>query len=232
MAHIRLHVQQANGGLPMVCMRCGETATVVKSKKMTWYPRWIIFLILLSLPGIVLMVILAMVLRRSAQLQAPLCERHRGHWTVRVIAIWATSGLLALMGFAAVAAFIAIEVSRRFDNQQADTLGMLICLGGAIGFVGWLVILVIVQNTMIRPDEITRTHILLNGVSEAFVNAVEEAEIERRVRLRQWQDADDRELTPRQRSGDLSQPSKSPSVEAIEEERRPRPAPPGNAVEE
>jgi hypothetical protein len=88
------------------------------------------------------------------------------------------------------------------------------------------------HNTSIRPDEITYTHILLNGVSDAFVTAVEEAEIERRVRLRKWEYEDEAERAPRRRTSDVddSLPQKPASSDAFEEDR-PRHAPPGEAFE-
>ena len=91
MAHIRLHVQQADGRLPMVCMRCGEPANVVKTKKLSYYPRWLILLVLGGVPGLLLLVILALVLRKRATLQTPLCDRHQGHWTIRLAIGWAAA---------------------------------------------------------------------------------------------------------------------------------------------
>ncbi len=87
-------------------------------------------------------------------------------------------------------------------------------------------------NTSIRPDEITRTHMLLNGVSEAFVDAVEEAEIERRVRLRQWQEADEAERPRRVLADDVDAvPPKRASSDGFAEDR-PRRTRPSDAIEE
>ena len=77
MAHIRLHVRQADGNLPMVCMRCGDPATVVKSKTLSWFPRWTF---VLMLAHVLVFVIVAAILTRRARLQAPFCEQHQGHW--------------------------------------------------------------------------------------------------------------------------------------------------------
>jgi hypothetical protein len=107
-----------------------------------------------------------------------------------------------------------------------------LCLGALSVFIGLLIVVAILHNTSIRPDEITGTHILLNGVSEAFVTAVEEAEIERRVRLRQWEYEDEAERAPRRRASDVdvSLPQKPASSDAFEEDR-PRHVPPGEAFE-
>src|SRR5260370_41962387 len=98
----------------------------------------------------------------------------------------------------------------------------------------WIIVMAVTQNTAIHPDEITRTHILLSGVSEAFVQAVEDAEIERRVRLRQMQVEDEegqakrrpRMLRPYEDERDEPPLLRKPGSEAIQEDPPPRPAPP------
>jgi hypothetical protein len=230
MAHIRLHVRQADGHLPMICMRCGEPASALKTKKMYWYPRWLLVLVLLGLPGIIILVILALMLRKNARLQAPFCEQHQGHWTLRTVIIWVTTILVVVFSIGSFIVFIALEEAR--PRQQApEIIGPMLCVGTMILFVAWMIVIGIMQNTAIRPDEITNTHILLNGVSDAFVEAVEEAEIERRVRLRQWQHEDEAERAPRHWDDEDEQaaPPKPQASDAIEEDRPPRPAPPKGA---
>jgi hypothetical protein len=226
MAHMRLHIQQADGHLPMVCMRCGAPATVVKTKKMSWYPRWIIVFLLLGLIGIVISGILALVLRKRARLQAPFCEHHQGHWTMRTVIAWVATILANAIAVGSIASFIALENARP-RQPAADILLPWLCVGSIGIFVVWLLVIAILQNTAIRPEEITRTHILLNGVSEEFVNAVEEAEIERRVRLRQWEYEDEAEEMPHRPAVDKSGTSdRPPSSDAFEEKARRRSAPP------
>jgi hypothetical protein len=230
MAHIRLHVQQADGNLPMICLRCGEPATVVKTKKMAWYPRGLIFLVLLGVPGIIILAILAAVLTKRARLQAPFCEQHQNHWLIRTTVIWTTTISLLALGIGAIVFVVYLEAHR-----MADLFFPFLCIGGVVLLVGWLILIGVLQSTSIRPDEITSTHILLNGVAEEFVQAVEEAEIERRVRLRQWQHEDEAESAPRRRDDDVEGPTprKPPAAtDAIEEPRPPRPAPPPDAFEE
>jgi hypothetical protein len=186
-AYIRLHVQQADGQLPMVCMRCGEPATLVKTKKMAWFPRWVFLLFLVHL---LVLVVVALILTKRARLQAPLCEQHRWHWLVRQVFVG-----LSLLGLAVyVAGLVAFFMNAA--PPQADQLAPFVILGGMSLFAVWLIAIIVLQSTAIRAAEITKTHILLAGVSEAFVQAVEEAEIERRVRLRQW-DYEDDEPAPR-----------------------------------
>src|SRR5215471_12290618 len=127
MAHIRLHVQQADGHLPMVCMRCGEPATVIKTKKLSWYPRWILAFVFLGAPGILILVILAAVLRKSARLQAPFCGRHQGHWTIRLVITWVSTIAMVLIGVGLVLLMILLDQARQ---RQPDVLGPFVCVGG------------------------------------------------------------------------------------------------------
>ncbi len=191
MAYIRLHVQQADGKLPMVCMRCGEPAIVVKTKKVSWFPRWVFWLILAHL---IIFGIVALIMTRRAKLQAPLCEQHQGHWLFRQIFLG-----LSLVGIV----IYAISLIVFFVNappQAADQFGLFVYVGSMVLVIGWLIAIAIVQSTAIRAAEITKTHILLAGVSEAFVQAVEEAEIERRVRLRRWELEDTEPAPPMRHS--------------------------------
>lgn len=187
MAYLRLHVQQADGQLPMVCMRCGEPATVVKTKKMSWFPRWVFWLILVH---VLIFGIVALIATRRARLQAPFCEQHQGHWPFRQILLGLSLVGIVLYGIIVVVFFL------NAPQRNADLFGPFILVGSVVLVVGWLIGFTILQNTGIRAAEITKTHMLLAGVSEAFVQAVEEAEIERRVRLRQWEN-EDAEPAPR-----------------------------------
>jgi hypothetical protein len=230
MAHIRLHLKQADGHLPMVCMRCGEPASSVIPRKMSWYPRWMILFCLLGGPGLIIIVILALAVRKRGRVQVPFCDRHKRHWTVRSAIIWAMTIPALLIGIGTVIGAIHLEESRA---QHAEFFVPLLFFGGLIVFVAWLCGIVIVHSTTIRPDEITRAHILLNGVSESFVDAVEEAEIERRVRLRQWADQAAVERMPHDAGKDVSPPtSGARSTDVFEEGRRPPSTPPTDAIEE
>src|ERR1700720_2814473 len=104
MAFLRLHREQADGQLPMVCMRCGDPANIVKTKRLYWFPRWVYLLFLIH-P--ILVVIFALILTRRARIQAPLCERHRWHWLVRQAFVWLT--LLGLLILGAGVVFLLIS---------------------------------------------------------------------------------------------------------------------------
>jgi hypothetical protein len=211
MAYLRLHIQQADGHLPMVCMRCGEPATVIKVKKLSVFPRWIFWLIVVHL---FLFVIVALIMTRRARLQAPLCDSHQGHWTIRQALQLVSLIGLVIFGICLVIFFMTVQ------PQQAGDLIAVAFIGGFVLLTAWLILVAIVQSSAIRAVEITKTHMLLAGVSDGFVLAVEEAEIERRVRLRQW-DNEDTEPAPRIRH----------SPEEIQEDFPRLPGPPPDAFQ-
>jgi hypothetical protein len=187
-------------------MRCGERATVTRAKKMSWFPTWVYWLVLVH-P--VVFGIVALIVSRRVRVEAPFCDRCKGHWRIRQALLWVSFlGVLAL-----IAAFVVLFLNGL--GQQARDLEPWLFVGAAVLFIGWLILLAIVHGTAIRPAEVTKTHFLLANVSEEFVQVVEEIEIERRVRLRQWEQADAEPAPP-----------KRPSPEAIREERPPRPVPP------
>jgi hypothetical protein len=150
--------------------------------------------------------IVALIATRRARIQAPFCEEHKRHWLFRQILLGVSLIGIVLYGVSLVVFFL------NAPPRNADLFGPFILVGSVALVIGWLIGFTILQNTGIRAAEITKTHILLAGVSEAFVQAVEEAEIERRVRLRRWE-LEDTEPAPPMRH----------SPENIQEDFPPRP---------
>ncbi len=180
MAQIRLHVYQADGYLPAVCMCCGRPATATTTKKMRWHPQWV--------GGIA-----ALIMTKYATVQAPFCDQHKGHWFKRGLLLW---GSLCLFALIAVAALVfAVNLERRASEIA---LPIAVVLGGVL-LVAWIILAIVCTCTTIRPTEITDEEITLTGVSEEFVEAVAEEERERRKRRAarrrgrrgRWRDDDD-----------------------------------------
>jgi hypothetical protein len=202
MSEIRLRVREADGFLPPVCMCCGAAASATKAKKMQWCPPWVGILIL---AGLLPYVIVAVILTKRATVQAPLWDQHQGHWLNRVLLIWGSFLLFGLIGVA------GIIFGANIPPPDQDNVLPFICIGSVAMLVVWLVIVIVCQNTVIRPKEITDTEITLTGVCEEFVAAVEEDREERRARKRQrpsrWDEEDEDEPRPR----------RTPPSDAIEE---------------
>jgi hypothetical protein len=179
MADVRLHRDDADGYLPGVCMVCGNDATGTKSKTMSWCPPWVGVLIL---AGVLPYAIVALVLTKRATIQAPFCDRHQGHWFNRNAIMW---GSFFLLGLICIGSFILMAALSHGPQKQEDSaiLGI-VCFGGILLFLAWLITVIICQHTAIRPKEITDTHITLTNVSGGFADAVEDAKAEYRAKRR------------------------------------------------
>jgi hypothetical protein len=215
MARMRLNIREAEGDLPMVCMRCGAPATVVRPKRMSWYPRWVWILILVNL---LVVIIVAVILTKRATLEAPLCNDHKNHWSNRMIIGFGSFVLLLVV----VIGIIVLMAEASPEVQNA--LGGIAVLGCLAAGLAWLVLLAVLASTAIRPAEITDTNLLLDGVAPAFSDAFEEAKREREMRLwemRRDRRDDDDEYIPR--------PVRP--ADAIEADESP-PRPPRDAIEE
>ena len=89
-------------------------------------------------------------------------------------------GSLFVFGFVGIAGFAVVIFALTLapgpqGGRQGDMSG-LACLFPVGVFLAWLVLLVIVQNTAIRAKEITDDELVLTGVSQEFVDAMDAME--------------------------------------------------------
>jgi hypothetical protein len=208
MAEIRLDLEEANGALPDMCACCGEPSAVIKTRNMSWFPPWVSFLIL---AGWLPYLILVLVLTKRATVQVPLCEQHQGHWFNRYLLTWVSFLIMLMVAIGMVAAAASLQPRGREEFVGFAALGALLL------FILWIVMVIVVWNTVICPKEITDHEIVLQGVSEAFVDAVEEGRDHwgRRGRRAPREDYEDEDDMPRPRK-------KAAPSDAIQEERRRR----------
>jgi hypothetical protein len=211
MAQIRLDRDEVRKKrLPGVCMRCGQPAALYKDKKFAWYPPWIGVMVLVAVP---VYIILALVMTKRMTVSAPLCEAHKNHWLVRTLVSLVGLALVLLLCFGALILIGALSDARNDDALNA--LKGIACGGSVVALVAWLITLVVMQATAIRPNEITDDTITLTGLSEGFVNAVED------VRDQEEEDYRARRRARRTPSDNVHDP-KAP---------RRRPAPPPDAYQ-
>jgi hypothetical protein len=163
MAELRLKGSQTTGDrLPMVCMVCGQPAVAHKSKNFAWYPKWTVLLIFVH---VIVFAIVASILTKRMRVDVPLCENHRGYFWKRTVLI-----LLSFLFLTVLAIGGGIVVADQFPNDA----GGIICIGVSGLFLVWLILAIIVGQTMIRPREITERSITLIGVCDDFVAAFKE----------------------------------------------------------
>lgn len=167
--------EAAHGDLPRICMRCGEEATVTRTKTMTWYPGWVNILILF---GVLIWLIVAMVMTKKMKLKAPFCDRHKGHWFY--FNLFVTLGLLLHFGLLVVGLVLVSN-----NDPSTNDLGRYLLIGTGILFLLFIIAAAIWQITLIRPLEITADDMKLRGVCEEFRLALREQRREDREDDRQ-----------------------------------------------
>jgi hypothetical protein len=152
------------GDLPSVCMRCGDEATVTKDRNFSWYPQWVIVLLL---AGLLPFLIVALLMTKRMRLMAPMCDRHAGHWLR--FRLFAFGGLVGIFGLVITGAFLLAANDRTLNDVGG---GVMVFSG--LAFLVWLFVAAFWQISLIRAIEITDDDMRLAGVSEEFREALRE----------------------------------------------------------
>ncbi len=189
MATITLTRREAErGDLPPVCALTGEPTGDVKERAFVWQPPWVYALIPLALLPCL---IVSLIIRKTMTLRLPLVRRKHFHWGWRM--------MLAAVGIVASAGAFIVGGALVSDYERG-TLGGWLMIGGLVGFVLSLVLLAVLAVTGIHPKRITDREIVLAGVHDNFVAAVEEdrerdeADYQReKAQMREERDRRDRE---------------------------------------
>jgi hypothetical protein len=168
MAAIKLGFNGTSNGvsnLPLVCMKCGAAATVIKNHRFLWYPLWIWFFAIFGgwpIP------ILALILMRWARVEVPFCPRHQHHFRMRWLAVLGLGAVVGLGGLGVLAA--------AYGAPNDEPLFTALCVVWFVGSViCGLAAATVAGFTMIVAIRITDCEIQLANVSPRFVRAFEDA---------------------------------------------------------
>jgi hypothetical protein len=174
--------------LPPVCMKCGAPATVRKSKQFSWVPPSIAGFALIP----VAYAVLALVMTKRQRVETTFCDRHSSYWWLYPLILWIA--VVGIVGFGVVLWIAAMAAA----GPGRDEVGALPCLGIAGGVIVLAIVAAIINNSRIRPKEITDRHIYLDGVCAEFADAVEDEEYRRRRAFDRDDDDERRPRRPRQ----------------------------------
>lgn len=149
-----LVVPQPGAELPDACVRCGEPAGgATLRKQFSWHPPWIFILVLLWL---IVYLVVAMVLRKTINLNVPICDAHRRR---RQRALWIGGGLM----LGSVPLGILIGMSLRGDVAGVWGFG-----AGLVSFIAGLVVLGI-GGQLLRPTRIDPQEAVFAGADPRFL---------------------------------------------------------------
>jgi hypothetical protein len=155
---------------PEVCMKCGAPSSVVVRRTFSWTPQWVSTLIVVGIlfftPLALIFLIVSAVVTKRMAVRIPLCEKHKGLWTKRMLIV--LLGLLVILAFVGCAAYVSVA-----EGDLSDLAVPLWIVVVAL-LLGWLITLVVLQQSAIRPTEITDGNITLTGVSPGYLEALRE----------------------------------------------------------
>jgi hypothetical protein len=204
MATVRLGRYEAEEGeLPPYCMKCGAPSAGEKVRRFSWYPQWVLLLLVAGLwPAL----IVSLILTKRITMPVPLCAAHLNHWRWRSQLIWFSFVGLIVLGIGSLV--LTTNLGRRGEELTGLVCGLFSVLG-----LAWLITAAIVQSTAIRPSEITDHRVSLSGVSEQFADRLREHH--------QQLAAEDIEEEPRRRRRSADRPRRRRDEEDEYFEERP-----------
>jgi len=152
--------------LPKICMVCGAPATTEKWKTFSWHDRSLAPRVLV---GVLTYILVSLTLTQRMRVPMQFCARHQNHYQRRNLVVSLT---FVFFGILIVVAWLLAGASEK--KGQAGDPGGLVCLGTLALAVFWVVFSALLQNSSIRPVEITGRSIILAKVHQGFIDALEE----------------------------------------------------------
>ena len=157
---IRLSRAELTGRLPAVCVVCGKPATCWRTRSFTGDN------VLEAAPHE-----RAVFVQIRASMCAPFCDTHRSHWWWRRAILW--SGVPISLPLVLV--FVG-KALHWFTSPAAGVALGTVCIAALLT---WFAGFIIAGRTGVRAIEVTRTGMTIKGVSNAFIEALENRRHER-----------------------------------------------------
>lgn len=156
MAEVRLgRYEMETGNLPAVCLVCGAPATMTTQQKMSWRPPDEF-----SFGDNT----------RKITIAVPVCDAHVGHWSRR--ARCNRFYMLFLLAVLAVIVLCSLLSSERDKGIMILSISLIVILPLIII---WGIVNIVFDSFAIKTTEIGEHSVTLKGVSESFVDALDEA---------------------------------------------------------
>jgi len=145
--------------LPYRCIKTNEAADNLLKRKLYWHPPWV-YIILLVSP--LIYIILALVLRQSADVKIPLCQRIRRRRLYAILSAWFCGlGMFAMI-------FVGIILT---EPRYLGDAGLIVAFGGFFaGLIGLIVSLMFAN--IVSPTKIDKTHVWLKGVHPDYLDGL------------------------------------------------------------
>jgi hypothetical protein len=203
MAQVELGRHEAETDLlPSVCMCCGADGAARRTQLVNWQPAWVYILLLLPFWGLTkvsylghqfvalllaLLVaaihlapyfVVSRLLQHCLLLKAPLCPRHWYHWQWRAVGI--PCGVVAL---AATCVSRPTSFVGNLGNPQPGIVRAWTLLMELNG-LAWLLIMLKLHFSMIRPTAMDERFVTLVNVHQRFADTVNRQHQDQRAESR------------------------------------------------
>lgn len=140
---------------PDRCVQCNGPANGFRlQRKLHWHPQWVYFLIILNLW---IYVIVALIVRKKAEIAVGLCAAHRAKRHNAFLMGWIGS----IAGMATCTGGIALE---------REAIGPVLMLGGVLGFVVFLIV-GLVRARVVLPKKMDDHEVWLK-VGRPFADSI------------------------------------------------------------
>lgn len=143
--------------LPPNCVKCGQAAKKPYRKKFYWHAPWLYILIVF--PGLLIYAIVALIVRKSIELDVPLCDYHHGSIRQKRLI-----GAILLLG--CIPGGMVMNMALGFSEGTA-------WLAGVVAFIAGLVFFSVAGSVM-APKKIDDAHAEFGGVAAEFLQFLPE----------------------------------------------------------
>lgn len=146
---------------PDRCVKCNRPAEGYRLRRNLSWHNPLLYLVILA--GLLIYVIVALIVRKTARLYLPLCPEHRARRARTIWAAWlVVLGSIGLMVMGGVLA----------DSNAQEAVGGFMLLGGLLGFLGGL-IYAAVATPVVKATKIDDYYVWLQGVAPEFLRELE-----------------------------------------------------------
>jgi hypothetical protein len=138
--------------LPSRCIKCNEPATYRLKRSLSWHNPLLYLMVVF--PGLLFYVIVALIVRKTAKIDVPLCEAHRAGRKKSILFAW----IISLAG-------MALWFAPASGNDERLWIGFFV---GIVLFLFGLIFGSLKSQT-VTPTKIDDTHVWLNKVSPLYL---------------------------------------------------------------
>lgn len=152
-------VMSKNADLPYRCVKTNEPAETLLRRKLSWHSP-LVFLSIFA--GLLIYVVLALVIRKQADIRVPITYRiaNRRLWAI-------AAGWLSALGGLTVIILACILLSDSQDPLWRNALPI-IMIGGILFILVSAIVSAMIAS-VVRPSRITDSHVWLKGVHPGYL---------------------------------------------------------------